>query len=335
MKLLFVGDVMLGRLVNRELSRRPPHYPWGDTARVLKEADVRICNLECVITDIGRPWSATHKTFHFRTDARNIESLKAGGFDLVSLANNHSLDYEYDALFDMMGTLEAAGIRHAGAGRDLEEASMPVFIESGNSRAAMISFTDNEPGWEAKDRKPGVYYVPTDLKDRRSERLFKKVAAARREADIVIVAAHWGPNWGYRPAQGHVPFGRKLIESGATIVFGHSCHVFQGVEFYGDGAIIYSAGNFVDDYAVDEVEKNDESFIFLVDASEGRVNSIRLYPAIIDDFHAGLADFPRTELIAAKMITLCSELGSEAEWNEEGRFLEMVPAQSLKRAISP
>ena len=65
MKLLFVGDVMLGRLVNAALKGRPPAYPWGDTLSLFKEADVRICNLECAISDWGSPWSATPKVFHF------------------------------------------------------------------------------------------------------------------------------------------------------------------------------------------------------------------------------------------------------------------------------
>lgn len=316
MKLLFAGDVMLGRLVNRELSRRPPEYPWGDTLARFKEADARIANLECVISDRGRPWSAPHKAFHFRTDQKNIECLRIAGISAVSIANNHSLDYGYDALFEMLETLDRAGIAHAGAGRNLDEASSPAFFEAAGRRCAMLAFTDNEPAWEAKNDGPGVYHVPVNVDDPRAEGLFDRVELARKHADFVIVSAHWGPNRGYSPVASHIPFGRRLIESGADVVFGHSCHVFQGIEFYRGGAIIYGAGDFIDDYAVDEDERNDESFIYIADADK-RVRSMRLYPTVIKAYSARMAEYPRAEFIAAKMRNLCSEFGTWAKWDEK------------------
>ncbi|HXG49726.1 MAG TPA: CapA family protein, partial [Methylomirabilota bacterium] len=90
-KLLFVGDVMLGRLVNDLLKHEPPEYPWGNTLPLFRQADWRCCNLECAISDRGSPWSETPKVFHFRSAAKNIAVLKAARIDAVSLANNHSL----------------------------------------------------------------------------------------------------------------------------------------------------------------------------------------------------------------------------------------------------
>ncbi|OGP22435.1 MAG: capsular biosynthesis protein [Deltaproteobacteria bacterium GWA2_55_10] len=324
MKLLFVGDVMLGRLVNRELSRRPPEYPWGNTLSKFKGADARIANLECVISDKGRPWSATPKVFHFRSDSKNIECLKIAGINAVSIANNHSLDYEYDALFEMIEILERAGIARAGAGRNLDEASSPAYFEAAGKRCAMLAFTDNEPLWEAKKDRPGVYYVPVDVDDPRAQGLFDRVELARKETGFVIVSAHWGPNWGYTPAASHIPFGRRLIESGADMVFGHSCHVFQGIEFYRGGAVIYGAGDFIDDYAIDEEERNDESFIFIAEI-EKKVRSMRLVPTVIESLSARMAEYPRAELIAAKMKNLCSEFGSMAKWDEKEGFLRVLP----------
>lgn len=88
MKLLFVGDVMLGRLVNQELKARPPEYPWGNTLDVFRSADVRFCNLECSLSDRGVRLSPETKAFHFRSDAGNVEVLKRAGIDAVSLAKN-------------------------------------------------------------------------------------------------------------------------------------------------------------------------------------------------------------------------------------------------------
>ncbi|HYB90287.1 MAG TPA: CapA family protein, partial [Candidatus Binataceae bacterium] len=131
MKLLFVGDVMLGRLVNDLLERVPADYPWGDTLPLFAQADWRACNLECVISDRGEPWGITPKAFHFRSDAKNIATLESARIDAVSLANNHTLDFEYGAMFEMLRLLDAAGIQHAGAGRDLAQAARPAI-----SRAA-------------------------------------------------------------------------------------------------------------------------------------------------------------------------------------------------------
>src|SRR5262245_41775689 len=82
MKIAFMGDVMLGRLVNEVLLAKEPAYPWGNTLSILKKADLRICNLECVLSDVGRPWSATPKMFHFRSDEKNILSLLAAHIDM-------------------------------------------------------------------------------------------------------------------------------------------------------------------------------------------------------------------------------------------------------------
>lgn len=334
MKLLFVGDVMLGRLVNRELKRRPPEYPWGDTLPLFEDADINICNLECVISDRGRPWSATPKVFHFRSDAKNIEVLKAAGIDVVSLANNHALDFEYDALRETIRLLHDNAIGFAGAGDDLVAASSPYIREAEEERIAFIAITDNESGWEATLDLPGVFYVPIDLKDERAEVLLDLVAETRKLADLLVVSAHWGPNWGYRPPREHAPFAHALIDAGADVIFGHSGHVFRGIEIYRDKPIIYCAGDFIDDYAIGEVERNDESFVFTVEEKKGRIERLRLYPAVVKNFQANLAAGTRQECIAGKMRGLCEELGSPASWLPGEGALEIVPArgEGLRKA---
>ena len=166
LKLLFVGDVMLGRLVNEVLKGKPPTYPWGDTLSLLRDTDVRICNLECVLSDWGTPWSATPKVFHFRSDAKNVQTLTTAHIDAVSLANNHVLDFEYEGLFHMMNTLQKAGIHYAGAGATLREASAPAIWSVNGKTIGLLAFTDNEPAWSATDEQPGVWYVPIAFQDK-------------------------------------------------------------------------------------------------------------------------------------------------------------------------
>jgi poly-gamma-glutamate capsule biosynthesis protein CapA/YwtB (metallophosphatase superfamily) len=257
MTLLFVGDVMLGRLVNAALQDTSPAYPWGDTLALFQQVDVRLCNLECVISDWGTPWSATPKVFHFRSDAKNSAVLTAAHIDAVSLANNHALDFDYEGLFHTMGNLEAGGIQYAGAGTTITEAADPAIWEVKGKQLGLIAFTDNEPGWEATEEQPGIVYVPMRLKDTRAVKLLELVSKTKAMVDVLIVSAHWGPNWGDDPPAEQIPFAHALIDAGADVIFGHSGHVVRGIELYRGKPILYCTGNFIDDYAVDEVERNE------------------------------------------------------------------------------
>ncbi|HEX2972335.1 MAG TPA: CapA family protein [Tepidisphaeraceae bacterium] len=323
MRLLFVGDVMLGRLVNQVLQREGPAYPWGSALHIIRAADWRVCNLECVISDLGEPWSVTPKVFHFRSDAKNIAVLQAAALDAVSLANNHVLDYEYEAFVQMLRILNGSGIVHAGAGLTAVEAARCAVSTVGGLRVGMMAFTDNEPGWEATPVMPGVLYVPIDHHDKRADALFSAIRLAKLQVDLLVVSAHWGPNWGRRPLSEQVDFGHALIDVGADIVFGHSCHVFQGIEWYRDRLILYSTGDFIDDYAVDEVERNDESFIFVVETEQAELKKVRLYPTLIEGCQATLAGYHDATRIAEEMETLCRELGTPTQWIERERCLEV------------
>jgi poly-gamma-glutamate capsule biosynthesis protein CapA/YwtB (metallophosphatase superfamily) len=326
MRLALVGDVMLGRLVNLVLTEVPPPYPWGDTLPVLYQADWRFCNLECVISDWGEPWSVMAKVFHFRSDAKNLAVLQAARIDAVSLANNHTLDFEYTAMMDMLSLLGRAGIEHAGAGVNLAEASRLAGTarQPDQGRIGLLAFTDNEPAWAANHTHPGVWYVPIDLTDERATHLLDTVRRASDAVDCLIVSAHWGPNWGYQPPPQHVEFGRALIDAGAHLVFGHSAHVVRGVEIYRDRLIAYSAGDFVDDYAVDESQRNDQSFVFVIEFEGGAIERLELYPTVIRDCQARLARGVEAEAIGAKMVKLCTRLGTTARWYEDRRCLEVL-----------
>jgi|SRR5579875_988829 poly-gamma-glutamate capsule biosynthesis protein CapA/YwtB (metallophosphatase superfamily) len=327
LRLLLVGDVMLGRGVNEVLRQQDAAYPWGDTLALFAGTDWRACNLECVISDRGEPWEPELKAFHFRSDLKNLAVLQAAGIDTVTLANNHSLDFGRDALFDTLRALDAAGIRHAGAGPDLAAASALAVSTVKGRRIGVLAFTDNEPDWEAKPTRAGVWYCPIDLDDERAAALLDAVAKARKAVDKVIVSAHWGPNWGYEPPPAHRTFAHALIDRGADVIFGHSGHVFRGVEIYRGRPILYCAGNFVDDYAVDEVERNDESFVFVLELDD-TIRRINLYPTVIRSCQAHRAGAARSQIIAQKMQVLCAKLGSDTQWSAAQRLLQIKVAQS-------
>ncbi len=314
---------MLGRHVNVDLKTSPPTHVWGNVLPIFRSADMRICNLECVIADGGSPWNLSPKMFHFRSDAKNAAVLSAAGIDLVSLANNHTLDYGYDAMLEMLDTLDRAEILHAGAGHDLQAASKPAILTRNGVRIGYISFTDNEPDWGAARCWPGVFHVPVKLGDEYALRLIDLVRHTRSQVDYLIVAAHWGSNWGYRPHARHIPFAHALIDEGADIIFGHSCHVFQAIEVYRSRPIFYSCGDFVDDYRVDEQERNDETFIFMVEIEDNAIQRLLLYPTLIRHCQAWQITGRRAEAIAHKMQKLCAEFKTTASWCSTSGYLEI------------
>jgi poly-gamma-glutamate capsule biosynthesis protein CapA/YwtB (metallophosphatase superfamily) len=321
LSLAFVGDVMLGRLVNQHLKQESPEYVWGNTLPILKKADGLICNLECTVSDRGEPWSVTPKVFHFRSDAKNITALAKAGVTIASLANNHALDYGYGALEDTLTLLDSAEISHAGAGANLDAASTPAVASIKNQTIAMLAFTDNQPDWRAQMEIPGVLFVPIDPRDRRAQALFKTVAQLKAKSDVVVVSAHWGGNWGYDVSDEHIEFAHRLVLAGADVVFGHSPHVCRAVEIYRGRPILYSCGDFIDDYAVDALEPNDESFIFKVLFTDKVPTAVHLYPTLIYNFQARLAD-ERGRVIAARMQQLLEQFETTAEWDKkEGRLV--------------
>jgi poly-gamma-glutamate synthesis protein (capsule biosynthesis protein) len=320
-----VGDVMLGRLVNEALRSRPPEFPWGDVVSLFHSSDWRFCNLECVVSDLV-PDRLPPKTFHFRSDARNVAVLQAAGVDAVSCANNHGLDFGRGAMLDMLRILEDAGIAHAGAGSNLEEARRPALTTTrGGTRVALIACTDNQPDWAAGALKPGVFFVPADVDLADASGLLGLVDKTRRVADLVVVSLHWGANWGYEPEAGHRELARALVELGAGVVFGHSCHVFRGVEVYREAPIVYSAADFVDDYAIDPVDRNDWSFVHLVETWPGN-RRLRLRPTMIENMHARLAHGAEATAIISRMSGLCNRLGTRLRVEGEEAVISLTPA---------
>jgi len=310
--LALVGDVMLGRGVDEALGGMRPEEPWGDALPVLDAADLRIINLECAVTTHESPWKRTPKTFHFRADpSRAVGVLRAARIDACSLANNHTLDFEERGLLDTLDQLDAAGIRHAGAGRDESEAALPALLPVRAERVALVAFTDNEPPFAAGSDRPGTNYLPISLKPEVLDRVGAAIGGAREAgAQTVVFSNHWGPNMVERPSGLFRRFARAVVDRGADVYFGHSAHVFQGVEIYRGKPIFYDTGDFVDDYAVDERLRNDRSFVFRVSLEGGEFRRLEMFPVVLSFARTGLAVGEEREEILLRMERLSAEMGT-------------------------
>jgi poly-gamma-glutamate capsule biosynthesis protein CapA/YwtB (metallophosphatase superfamily) len=318
--LALTGDVMLGRGVNETLRSVRPEEPWGDVLPLLGSADLRIINLECAITEHKRPWSRTPKVFHFRADPVAVEVLRAARVDVCSLANNHTLDFEEQGLLDTLEHLEEAGIRYAGAGRNLEEAARPALLEGG---VALVAFTDNEPPFVARPDKPGTNYLPVSLESEVLRRAEEAIEAARGAgAKTIVFSNHWGPNMVERPRESFRRFARTVVDRGADVYYGHSAHVFQGVEIYRGKPILYDTGDFIDDYAVDPHLRNDRSFLFRVSVEDGDLRRLELFPVSLPYARVEIATGDEREIILDRMVGLSAEMGTTFERREDRLVFE-------------
>ncbi|GJL59970.1 MAG: putative polyglutamine synthesis accessory protein [Nitrospirales bacterium] len=321
MKIALTGDVMLGRLVDKRMVRNlslAPETIWGDTVPLFRSADCRLINLECVISSRGQPWKPKMKAFHFRANRHAIGILHAARVNCATLANKHVLDFGPEALPDCLNLLDQAGIQHTGAGSHLEEALAPAFLDVPQGRIAVIALTDNEPEWEATESQPGVNYVDWDSEGLRSsyrKRIAGVIDHARRHASFVIISAHIGPTWG-APYRGMRTLAHQLLDLGGDCYWGHSNHTPQGIELYQGKVIVYSSGDFVDDYAVDPDERNDLSFLFNVEGQGGKVERLRLFPVRIENFQVHRATGSDVTWLQHSIQTKCRALHTDVSFQD-------------------
>lgn len=278
----FGGDTMLGRLMNRKISETSYFYPWGNLLPVLRETDLNIVNLETTLTTSHQK---VPKVFNFKADPDKVQALIAAKIGVVSVANNHILDYREKGLLETLDTLDKAGIRHVGAGKNKAAASAPVILRLKEVKIGILACTDNEPGWEAGE-EPGTNYLQVgDV-----EKLRKQLQPLREKVDLLILSYHWGPNMRAIPKKNFVDFAHRMVEMGVDILHGHSAHIFQGVETCKGSLIMYDTGDFVDDYVVDPQLRNDRSFFFLCEVDEKGVRKLRLMPTLISKMQVNFAE---------------------------------------------
>jgi len=305
---------MLGRGVAERLADAAPESLVApEVAEAAGEADLFVLNLECCISDRGSPWPAPGKPFFFRAPPTATRLLRHLGVDCVTLANNHALDFGEEALLDTSRFLDEAGIAHTGAGPEERSAREPATLRANGVTVVVIGMTDHPADFAASTDRAGVAFA-----DLRSgvvpSWLTRTVRGAR--ADVVVVSPHWGPNMRAEP----LPYVRSaasvLIEAGATLVAGHSAHVFQGVS----GRVIFDLGDFIDDYAVDTSLRNDLGLLTLVDIEGGRATRLEAVPLRLEYARTRLADRDDARWIERRFRSACAAFGTDVAV-ERGRLV--------------
>lgn len=311
----FTGDVMIGRGVNEVITRNGYAYPWGDLLPLLTSTDINIINLETTLTTSQQ---RVRKIYNFKASPDKIQTLIAARISLASLANNHILDYSEAGLLETIYLLEEAGIHHTGAGPNAAAATRPAILVKNNIRLGMLGLTDNEPRWKAGPHSSGTNFINV-LSAADREQALAAVGQLRPKVDVLLVSIHWGPNMQQAPAPAFVDFAHQLIDAGTDLIHGHSAHIFQAIEVYKNKLILYDTGDFVDDYVVDPVLKNDHSFFFLTEIGKQGVERLRLIPVLICHNQVNHAPEAAYRWCIARMQHLCARFNTRIK--EDGLVL--------------
>ena len=305
-------------------------YIWGDALTEFQQLDpdLRIINLETAVTTSDAYWPG--KGINYRMHPKNIPCLTAAGIDACVLANNHVLDWGYDGLLETLKSLETAGIKSAGAGRESVRAEAPVIFDlPGKGRVLLFAFAHRSSGvpgeWQAGPRQPGVALLEA-LSEGEAARVAHRISLAKRPEDLVMVSIHWGGNWGYQIPSDQRQFAHWLIDrAGVDIVHGHSSHHPKAIEIYRERPIFYGCGDFLNDYegiSGHENFRDDLSLMYLVtmEPRSGRLLRLTMTPLQIRQFRLHYPAEQDRNWLQQTMDRECASLGTGVTKLIHGRF---------------
>ena len=231
-----VGDLMLSAVAESTVVANGADYPYEGTRDVLMSADIAVANLEAPLTATGTRF--VNKKYTFKVPPAFVTGIKNAGFDVVTLANNHIMDWGSEGLANTLAVLDSQQIAHCGAGVNRLKACEPVVMESCGFKVAFIGFSLTFPQefWATRNRC-GTCLATDSL-------LQQVITAAEADADVVVVNFHWGAEKWTSPKEYQIHFAHLAIDLGADLVLGHHPHVLQGLEVYKNRLIAYSLGNY-------------------------------------------------------------------------------------------
>lgn len=244
---------------------------------VLTDADITMVNHEFCFSTGG---VKQDKQYTFRVDPKYVGAFHELGVDIVTLANNHALDYGREALSDTFATLDDAGIMYAGAGETRERARALQTIQSGGRTFGFLAASRviPESSWNVDNAQPGMFCTYDDTQ------LCAAITAAKQECDYVTVYVHWGIERDSMPQDYQVTMARHYIDAGADLVIGSHTHCLQGIEFYNGKPILYGMGNFIFNTTINS------TMAAQVTVDENNESTVRVFPAYARDGCTQLMD---------------------------------------------
>jgi poly-gamma-glutamate capsule biosynthesis protein CapA/YwtB (metallophosphatase superfamily) len=301
-----VGDIMLSGSAKPFLRRKGYGYSFGDPvlSKLVMNADLAFANLECPVTKTRA--ACKDKKFVFRADPASIKAIRKAGFDMLSLANNHIMDYKEPGLSSTINYCLKSGMVYSGAGADITRARKAAILKRNGITYGLLSYSMTYPKefWATSDSAGAAYGEENTV--------IEDIQKAKKEADVVIVSFHWGAELADVPKAYQVKMAHTAIDSGADMVLGHHPHVPQPIEIYKGKPVFYSLGN----YAFGSYSKKTPiSFAARIILDKDRVSGIRIYPVIVDNyevmFKPACAKNKRAEEIISYLDEISRPFGTE------------------------
>lgn len=229
------GDFAPNKFIYDIIENGNYHLLYNDILPLIKSSDISITNLERPLIEDGIPLDKTGP--NLKAPIKCIEALKYAGFDMVTIANNHILDYGPEGLFSTMNVCDQYHIKHIGAGANLEEARRIQYFDLKGRRIAFINCCENE--WSTTNgEEPGCN--PLNEVD-----VYYQIEDAKTNANFVILIIHGGHETYEYPSPRMKKLYRWFVDLGVDAVIGHHTHCFSGYEIYKEKPIVYSLGNFI------------------------------------------------------------------------------------------
>ncbi|MCW7482213.1 CapA family protein [Leptospira kanakyensis] len=236
-KLWFGGDVMFNWGVRDSMKTEDPYFPFRSFFSYLKNFDFRFLNLETPILH-KTPAADQRKSYVFFGERRDLMVLRMLGIDGVFLGNNHTMDFGENGLSDTLELLDEFGIPHTGAGKNTDDALVPITVSKQNTEYRIFSFSDTgETRLFSGTKSPGAAYFRVGT----AERLIKKT----KPNQVNLLSVHWGVEYNPLPMDTERNAAKYLVNAGYKVIIGHHPHVPQGIEVFPKGVVIYSLGNFL------------------------------------------------------------------------------------------
>lgn len=239
-ELVFSGDILLSSYVLNNYENSGINGVLSEELLgEMQNADLTMVNEEFPFSTRGT--QAQDKQFTFRVDPSYIKIFQEMGIDVVTVANNHALDYGTEALSDTFQTLDEAGIAYVGAGDSKERAAQPYITKLQGKTFGFLAASRVIPevSWNIENQQPGMLCTYD------STALCEAIRKAKENCDYVVVYVHWGIERENTPQDYQRQLGKAYIDAGADMVIGAHPHVLQGIEYYNGKPIVYSLGNYI------------------------------------------------------------------------------------------
>jgi len=322
--LTVVGDIMLAGNATGTLSRQGYDYPFAATAAILRGSDIAVGNLETPIARKGLEF--TGKRYRFKADPKAAAALRKAGFTVLTLANNHIMDFDAQGLTETRQYLKNEHLLFTGAGRNLAEARLPALVEKNGRKIAFLAYSLTYPvEFYAGPAKPGAapgypHFFRDDIKK------------AKTRADYVVVSFHWGAECATSPKSYQVTVARMAVDAGADVVVGHHPHVLQGIERYKGRLILYSLGN----YAFCSMSRNADTSVIARIVLDRGVSEVELFPLNVKNTEVRYQPALLKGERGKKVISHLQELS--CQWDtkivaEGPRYFVKTPARPIATAL--